>query len=216
MLRKGTMLPNFDENTHPTNWFEDIYKNSDIEGSGVPWANMQIHPYFRDWLKENELTGEGKKALVPGCGLGDDCIELESRGFEVTAFDVSLSAIELAQKRFPQCKTTFLEADLFNPPKQWNQSFDFVLEVFTIQSLPPQYEQEIIKTIASFVAPQGKILIIAGVKNEPRNITDGPPWLLTDNYLEHFKNAGLTLDNCERRKAIWGGRDISVSTFIRF
>jgi hypothetical protein len=29
-------------------------------------------------------------------------------------------------------------ADLFNPPSEWKHHFDFVLEIYTIQALPPK------------------------------------------------------------------------------
>ncbi len=209
------MLPKMNENSHPTSWFEDIYKNSDITGSGVPWANMQVHPFFVDWLKENDLKGIAKKALVPGCGLGDDALELESRGFDVTAFDVSSSAIELVQKRFPLSKTTFVEADLFNPPKQWKGFFDFIFEVFTIQALPPQYEKETIKNLSSFVAPTGRILVVTAVSDEERDIKNGPPWLLTQDHIQHFVGCGLTIEKSELRKGLWSGRDICTTVFKR-
>ena len=38
----------------PTNWFEPLYANSNVKGEGVPWANMDAHPSFRDWKKNNQ------------------------------------------------------------------------------------------------------------------------------------------------------------------
>ena len=57
---------------------------------------MQTHPSFAKWLNENTLVGVGKSALVIGCGMGDDAIELEALGFRVTAFDVSETAIKFS------------------------------------------------------------------------------------------------------------------------
>ena len=43
-----------------------------------------------DWVK-NCHNG---KALIIGCGLGDDAIGLENIGFTVTAFDISQHCID--------------------------------------------------------------------------------------------------------------------------
>ena len=96
-----------DENK-PTDWFEPLYAGSNTDGEGVPWANMGIHPAFDGWLKDHPLDGAGKRALVVGCGMGDDAIELEKRGFAVTAFDVADSAIRphSAVESIPDDKNT--------------------------------------------------------------------------------------------------------------
>ena len=76
----------------PTSWFEPLYRDTEPDGDGVPWANMETHPSFQQWLSRHDLKGDGQRALVIGCGMGDDAVELASRGFQVTAFDVSESA----------------------------------------------------------------------------------------------------------------------------
>ena len=123
----------------PTDWFDTVYSNTDISGNNVPWANMTTHPIFQKWLDQNKLIGNGKSALVVGCGLGDDAITLEQLGFKVTAFDVSKQAIALCKKRFPDSKVNFVQADLLKGLSKWKHQFEFVLEIYTIQALPPKY-----------------------------------------------------------------------------
>jgi len=175
----------------PSNWFEPLYAGSDVYGEGVPWANMETHPSFGRWLSKNPLKGEGKSALVVGCGMGDDAIKLEALGFQVTAFDVSATAIKFCKERFPHSKVEFLCADLFENPHQWQHQFDFVLEIFTVQALPPKYERETIGKISDFVAPGGVILVIALVGIEERSFENGPPWLLTSKHIDSFVSCGL-------------------------
>ena len=67
------------QENQPSNWFEPLYAGSSTSGEGVPWANMETHPSFRSWLTRNPLQGDGKLALVVGCGMGDDAIDLQSR-----------------------------------------------------------------------------------------------------------------------------------------
>ena len=67
-----------------------------------------------------------------------------------------------------------------------------MLEIFTIQALPPKYENTLIENISNFVAPSGQVMIITEVQKAPRIFEVGPPWLLNNNYFESFKNQELT------------------------
>ncbi|RKE94860.1 class I SAM-dependent methyltransferase [Ichthyenterobacterium magnum] len=179
-----------DENK-PNQWFETLYSKSNEGGKDIPWANMAPHPIFKNWITKNPNKGQGKTALVIGCGMGDDAIELESHGFTVTAFDVSNNAIALCKTRFPNSKVKFLQADLIEGITEWHRKFDFVLEIFTIQALPPKYEKTLIQNISDFVADNGKLIIITEIQQEKRTYKNGPPWLLNNNYFKSFENQGL-------------------------
>lgn len=179
----------------PADWFEPLYAESTKYGEGVPWANMETHPSFRRWLSRNQLSGSNKFALVVGCGMGDDAIELERLGFQVTAFDVSKTAIKFCKERFSESSVNFIQADLLQKQSQWQGKFDFVLEIYTVQALPPKYESELIQNISSFVAPAGQLLVIAEVGKEARTFENGPPWLLTPQYVNSFVSYGLGLKN---------------------
>lgn len=175
----------------PTDWFDPLYQNASIDGTGVPWANMKTHPYFEDWLLSHPIKGHKKTALVVGCGMGDDAIKLEELGFKVTAFDVSSTAITYCKERFPESAVNFLQADLFDAPSSWNNMYDFIVEIYTVQALPPKYEDETISIITNWVAPKGTLLVIAAVTNEPRDFKNGPPWLLNKNHVQKFEDLGL-------------------------
>jgi 2-polyprenyl-3-methyl-5-hydroxy-6-metoxy-1,4-benzoquinol methylase len=198
----------------PSNWFEPLYAGSSKHGEGVPWANMKTHPSFANWLSRNPLDGAGKSALVVGCGMGDDAVELETLGFQVTAFDVSATAVEYCKERFPQSTVDFRKADLLEDQTQWRRKFDFVLEIFTIQALPPKYEKQVIQNISDFVAPEGQLLVIAEVGREQRAFDNGPPWLLTLEHTDLFVSSGLNVYVTEVEKnALENDGDIFVTTF---
>ncbi len=197
----------------PNDWFETLYANSNEGGEGVPWANMAPHPLFENWLAQHPVNVKDKTALVVGCGMGDDAIELESRGFAVTAFDVSESAIDICKKRFPKSTVQFVQADLIAGNKDWWNKFDFVLEIFTIQALPPKYEQTLIQNISDFVADQGQLLVITEIQTNKRTYENGPPWLLNPNYIASFENCGLQLVSSNSYKETEVGEAIHLSIF---
>ena len=56
----------------PSAWFETLYAESQGDTSRVPWAKLAPHPYLQEWLEGDRIQGDGRSALVIGCGLGDD------------------------------------------------------------------------------------------------------------------------------------------------
>ncbi|MEC8721015.1 MAG: SAM-dependent methyltransferase, partial [Candidatus Thermoplasmatota archaeon] len=77
-------------NGEPLAWFEDLYDSANRKSEEIPWARMEPHPQMVEWIANRpEING---KALVVGCGLGDDAEWLEEIGFDVTAFDISKSS----------------------------------------------------------------------------------------------------------------------------
>ncbi len=119
-----------------TGWFEALYKESGGDTEKIPWADMQPNRFFRAWAEKSGLKGEGRTALVVGCGLGDDAKYLHDLGFKVTAFDISPTAIEWAKRLYGDDDIQFETADLFQPFRGWLGAFDLVLEIYTIQPLP--------------------------------------------------------------------------------
>src|SRR3954464_3053516 len=108
-------------------WFEALYKEAAGNTDVVPWADMEPNRFFTTWAEKNGLRGDGQKALVVGCGLGDDAKYLNDLGFKVTAFDLSPSAIEWAKRLYGESEINFEVADLFQPSSGWLGAFDFVL-----------------------------------------------------------------------------------------
>jgi SAM-dependent methyltransferase len=169
----------------PTEWFEQLYFQANNDSTAIPWADMKPNHNLVQWLDDHNIQGQGKTALTIGCGLGDDAEELSQRGFNVTAFDISPSAIQWCKHRFPNFTVNYIAADLLNPPIQWNQTFDFVLESYTLQALPTELSSQAISLIADFLAHDGILLIICRGRNIEDQL-DKVPYPLTKNDLMKF------------------------------
>ncbi len=174
-----------------TGWFEALYARANGDSGAVPWADNATNPHVLKWLLAHRVEGRGQRAAVVGCGLGDDAEELARRGFEVTAFDISQSAIRWCRDRFPDSPVHYVAADLFAPPPGWVGAFDFVLESRTIQSLPLHVREETIRRIADLVAPDGTLLVICLARDDDV-APDGPPWAVSAAELKTFETCGLT------------------------
>ena len=174
-----------------TGWFEALYREAAGSHERIPWADLEPNRFFRDWAEKTALEGGNRKALVVGCGLGDDARFLHDLGFRVTAFDISPTAIEWARKLHHETDIKFLTADLFDPPKEWYQAFEFVLEVYTIQPLPLELRSRVIDAIANFVEFPGGKLVVVTRGREDDEIPPELPWALSRRDLSRFEANGL-------------------------
>ena len=173
-----------------TGWFEELYTQAQGNEQAIHWADMEVNPNLVGWLDHRNIQGTGKIALVVGCRLGDDAEELESRGFEVVAFDIAPTAIAWCWQRFPRSSIEYVVADVFDPPPAWRGSFDFVLEAYTLQVLPADVRNKAIASIAGLLAKEGTLLVICRGRS-PQESPGEMPWPLTTEELEMFKSAGL-------------------------
>jgi len=129
------------------------------------------------------------RALVIGCGLGDDAHALCEAGYEVLAIDISQSALEIAKERSKALAILFEKQDIFDMPQKYEGYFDFVYEALTIQSLPVKFREKMIEAVAKTVAPNGKLLVVAHKKEHE---FEGPPWPLTQEQIDLFKGHALS------------------------
>jgi SAM-dependent methyltransferase len=164
-------------------WFEALYKEASGDSGTLPWADLAPNPNLLEWVAKNSPIGQGKRAAVVGCGLGDDAEAIAALGFEVTAFDIAPTAIEWCRKRFPNSAVQYQLANLFDLPRPLRRSFDFVFEAYTIQSMPPEMQPGAAVCLLHLLAPGGRVLVICrgfdGV-GQP----DGPPWAVARSTLD--------------------------------
>lgn len=189
--RVGEIADEFIRKGEPMGWFEALYKEAEGNPETIPWADFEPNKTFRAWAEKNNLQGKGRRALVVGCGLGDDAKFLADLGFDVTGFDISETAIEWAKKIHAGEPIEFVTADLFTPPAEWREAFEFVLEIYTIQPLPLEMRPDVIKAIAAFVAVEGRLVVVARGRENDEAVTIEPPWALSKNDLSNFEKAGL-------------------------
>lgn len=180
----------FAESGDATGWFDALYKEAAGDTEIIPWADLEPNKFFREWAESTGLKGEGRTALVVGCGLGDDAKYLYDLGFKVSAFDISPTAIEWAKRLHAETDIQFEVADLFAPPADWLGAFEFVLEIYTIQPLPMEMRPRVIDSVASFVAPGGKLVVVTRGREDDEQ-PERLPWPLSRRDLKRFKEKGL-------------------------
>ena len=193
-----------------TGWFDALYSEAAGNYEHIPWADLEPNKFLKIWAEKTNLQGGGRKALVVGCGLGDDAKFLDDLNFDVTAFDISPTAIEWAKKLHTDTDIKFYVADLFETPHEWQKAFEFVLEVYTIQPLPLEMRDGVIDKIADFVAEKGKLVVVTRGR-EDDEIPPELPWALSRKDLSRFQMNGLKQNNFEE---MFGDEDEPVKRFL--
>jgi len=177
--------------------FEEIYLRAGPDFGAIPWAALAPHPALVTWLDAGHAAatgdtpaGPGRSALIVGCGLGDDAEEAARRGYRVTAFDLSPTAIRDCRERFPGSTVEYQVADLFQLPARWQLAFGLVVEVRTLQSLPPARRAAAAAAIAATVRPGGWLFVHCLGRADGEPVT-GRPWPVSRHELRAFTDARL-------------------------
>jgi len=208
--RARELAQEFAESGDSFGWFDAFYQEAAGDNTQIPWADLEPNRYFKTWVEDVGLQGGGRKALVVGCGLGDDARYLHDLGFEVTAFDISPTAIEWAKRLHEGTGIRFEVMDLFEPYRGWLGAFDFVLEIYTIQPLPMDMRDRVIDSVAAFVADAGELVVVTRGREddaEPGEL----PWPLSRADLSRFETHGLKQTDF---RVMPGDEDTPVPRFV--
>ena len=174
----------------PNGWFEEFYAGANGDFKNVYWADLKPNPFLTDWINKNPKPKDAK-AIVIGCGLGDDAEALANYGYQVTAFDISQSAIDLCLKRFPKTGVDYRLADLLKPPAAWKRGFDLIFECNTIQILVGVERRQALEAIAELASPGGEVLVSCRSRESDQGL-DVWPLALDKNEMNGFNDAGLS------------------------
>lgn len=124
-------------------------------GTGPDARSLPPHPYL-----QSETTGlPPTTVLDAGCGTGTEALWLAEQGWQVTAADISATALATAQARVtapdPEGRIEWVEADLsrWEPARTW----DLVVTHYAHSDLG---QLAFYRRIASWVAPGGTLLIV--------------------------------------------------------
>ena len=177
----------------PTGWFEEIYASAIPRLAAVPWATGAPNPALIEWLAAGPDVPTGGRAVVVGCGVGDDAVEVARHGFEVVAFDVSPTAIRWARRRFPRRGVDWRVADLLHPDPDMERGFDLVVEVGNVAWLPGVVRDAAMNGIAELVADGGVAVTIALTATGPDVAKGhvGPPWPQAPSEFATYRAGGL-------------------------
>lgn len=142
----------------------------------MPWVHQK--PDFNLTTKVQDWPVEPCKTLEIGCGTGTDAIWLASKGFNVTAIDVSDIAINIARNDANQVKSNCcFEVKDFMQDKISGGPFQFVFDRGFFHSFDKTSARKSFASRVSMNLTQdGLWLSLLGSADDlPRKRGDGPP-----------------------------------------
>ncbi len=149
-----------------TNW-DQRYLTGD-----TPWNTDRPTSHLLRAIDEHGI--KPSRVLEVCCGTGTNAMYLASNGFDVTAVDISPTALARARQRAADAKLSvrFVEADIFQLP-DLDEPFPFFVDVGGYHALRRIDEPRLIGIYDCLLAPGGLIFILAGNAREP--LDPGPP-----------------------------------------
>jgi SAM-dependent methyltransferase len=184
----------------PTRWFEELWSAAVRDEVDAPWDHTEPMPAVARHLTSTR-PGEGRRAVVVGVGLGADAQATAAHGWETTAFDISPSAIELVTARYPDSPVDFRVADLLDLPDDLRGAFDLVVEVFTVQAMPPSVRERAGAGLRALLRPGGEMLVVQAVRADGAPYPEEPPWPLDEAEMRALAADDVRLVSLDRQAA---------------
>jgi SAM-dependent methyltransferase len=176
----------------PTRWVEELWASAERDEIDTPWDRTEPFPAVAAAVSSLG-PGDGRSAVVVGAALGADAEALARAGWRTTAFDISPAAVRLVRRRHAGSSVDYRVGDLLALDDDLVGAFDLVVEVFTVQAMPPRVRGHAIDGIRRLMAPGGSAVVVQFDRGD-RRPDDGPPWMLDRAEMESFADGpvGMT------------------------
>ncbi len=140
------------------------------KGERPAWQRDELNPAYEYWLHKKNL--KPCRLLIPGCGDCMEVVEFARAGFDVTAIDLSETAINLQKAHLEESRQNArLEVDdvlTWMPAHQ----FDMIYEQSCLCALKPEDRHHYHHQLRHWLRPEGKLLALFMQTGKP----DGPPY----------------------------------------
>lgn len=140
----------------------------------LPWDSQIRSRELARVLEEHPIAP--CRVVELGCGSGTNALFLAEQGFDVTAFDLAPTAIDIAQKRAEAANLAirFEVADLVRFDLDW-EPFDFIFDRGCYHCARKVDLQGFRQTVMQLSRPGTRYLLLTGNANEQTD--EGPPRL---------------------------------------
>jgi SAM-dependent methyltransferase len=121
----------------------------------MPWDAAATPPEVERYLAQE--TGAGRRVLIPGCGMGYEVCSFAEKGYEVTAIDFSVTAVQRAKALVGSWQDFVLFGDFFSYDFA-AKPFDVIYERAFLASLPKDKWRAYARRVAELLRPEGELV----------------------------------------------------------
>lgn len=160
--------------------WEQRYRETDVEK--MPWYYKELEPDVREALKDLGLH-EGR-ALDIGTGPGTQAMGLAAIGFEVTATDISGTAIDKARARAEAkgIKVDWKTDNILDTAL--TGKFDLIFDRGCFHTLDPELRDRYVDIVSGLLNPGGYLLLKTFSVKEPGQ--EGPYRFAPEDIEKYF------------------------------
>ena len=158
---------------------QELWDNRYLQGD-TPWDTGRPSQELIRVLDEEHIPP--CRAIDLGCGTGTNAIHLASRGFEVTATDISPTAIDRCRMRraTTDVRIRCVQADLLKPPDDLGGPCGFFFDRGCYHVIRRVDVQGYFRTLDRILAPAALGLVLTGNAKEP--MEHGPPPVTEEEF----------------------------------
>lgn len=175
------------------NW-ENLYQEKSVET--MPWFNPALDADLERAL--NDLNLSGKTALDIGTGPGTQAIALAERGFQVTAVDLSATAIEKAKAKATALDINWQQDDILN--SKLKKQFDFLFDRGCFHVLSPEQRQNYVSVANQLLVSEGYLFLKCFSYKE---IKEAGPYRFTPQEIEEIFHNQFKI--CDIQETVYQG-----------
>lgn len=177
------------------NW-EQLYREKNVES--MPWFSPELDSDLDQALTKLNLNAG--TALDLGTGPGTQAIALAERGFQVTATDVSDTAVRnvLAKAQEKGLNINPKQDDVLNT--QLDQTFDFIFDRGCFHVLSPESRQEYVQVVDRLLKPGGYLFLKCFSHLETR---EEGPYRFTSEEIKQIFSSHFNL--CSAEETVYHG-----------
>ncbi|HEX7675497.1 MAG TPA: methyltransferase domain-containing protein [Bdellovibrio sp.] len=141
------------EEVENESFWSKAYKGDNNPG----WNLGEPAEALKDMLPRLKIARS--RILILGCGEAHDAALFAAAGHVVTAVDISPLALERAKKLYGHMSNiNFVQADLFNLPREFDQAFDVIFEHTCYCAVNPTLRQNLVKVWNRCLAEGGHLM----------------------------------------------------------